>query len=552
MARQRAQQQVIDPKMPIPINNLGVIGIVKDRPGHTLPPEAWTDGNNIRFQNRNVRRILGHMQVYGAPLAAPDWIFDVPGGSGTTFWLYGTQTNAYVWDGAHHTITRGAGVYGAVNQWDWNFCILGGIPILNNNFDVPQYWPALSSGTLLANLTAWGTVGGSTPATTAKIIKNFGLYLVAMNITIGGVNNPHMVWWSAQALPGSLPVTWDYTDPTHDAGQTFLTDVEGGEILSGLMLGNFFVIYKRMSTQIMSFVGGQDTMAFQMLFPTSGVLTPRSVCTIDKGMKHFVVTQDDAITHLGYSLSAQSVLQERERDFLFGDMDPTNLVSAFAFDNLSQFEAWFCYPSSGNVIPNKVMIYNYRFNTIQFRDFNGLYADLGLVNSQVLRTWTTANGLQWSSDTGPWQLAGGRGIVFSSPHQAAGLLYQLDSGYAFDQVAPVAFVERQGLAIIGRDRTGQPIVDYHHRKQISRVWPKVVGTSILAIKVGAQEQTNGPITWGPTVNFNPQTQFFVDTGDPNTGFMPSGRLNAINFTSTDNNAWELQGYDIDVSVLGEM
>jgi hypothetical protein len=539
MARTATAQKIQNypPPKYIPLGDLGTLGIIKDRPGHELPPEAFTDGNNIRFLNRNVRRILGHTQVYGTPLAPPDWIFEVPA-VGQDFWLYGTKTNAYAYDGTHHDITRlgGSGIYGTARQWDWNFTIIGGVPILNNAVDDPQYWPTLNSAVHLANLPNWPA------ATQAKEIQAFGQYLVAINIISAGVAFPHMVWWSAKTPPGTIPPTWNPADATHDAGQEELTDIQGGEGLTGVMLGNFLVIYKRTSTHVMRFIGGQDVMGFEMILSTSGALTHRTACAIDKGSKHFVVSQDDALEHQGYRLSAKSVLNEREREFLFNDIDSTNFVSAFSFDNAPQREAWFCYPSGGNTIPNKVLIYNYQFNTIQFRDFDGLYADVGNVLGGTQNTWNQA-AFPWNTDANPWGFPGRRGLIYSSPGKNK--LYQLDSGLAFDTAAPVCFIERQGLAIIGRDQKGNPIVDYNSRKLLSRLWPKVQGTSILSIKTGAQEQIGGAVTWQPAQNFNPATQKYLD-------FVANGRLLAYNISSSDNNSWELQGLDIEVSVLGNL
>ena len=517
----------------ITLANLGTLGVIKDRPNHEVEPEAFTDGNNVRFTKRNIQRILGHVQVYGSPLGGPDWVFQVPSAT-QNFWLYGTKTAAYVYDGTHHTITRASGAYTAANQWDWNFSLIGGVPILNNGTDKPQYWPALSSVTDLADLANWPAL------TTAKMVKAFGSYLVALNIVSSGVVSQDMVWWSAKAPLGGVPATWDPSDATHDAGQIELTDVEGGEILGGDMLGNYFIIYKRMSTHVMRYIGGQDVMGFEMILATSGTLTPRSYCPIQFGSKHFVVTQDDVIQHQGYRLSAQSILEERDRNFLFTDMDATNFVSAFAFDNISQREAWFCYPSSGNVLPNKALIWNYFYNTVTFRDFNGLYADVGVILTAPGRTWNLAT-FPWSTDTGVWGTQGSRGVVFSSP--SAGKLYRLDQGLLFDGVTPLCFVERQGLAIIGKDRQGNPLVNYDRRKLLSRVWPKVQGSSLLTIKCGAQEQINGALTWQPSQTFNPLTQKYLD-------FTANGRLLAYNVTSQDGNAWELQGMDLEVSDLG--
>lgn len=534
----RAAQRRMPFKLPtyIPLDNLGTLGIIKDRPGHLLPPEAFTDGNNIRFQNRNVRRIGGHFQVYGTPIAGPDWIFEVPA-LGQDFWLYGTKTAAYVYDGAHHTITRAVGgAYGAGNQWDWGFTIIGGVPILNDQIDIPQYWPVLNPSTTLANLPNW-------PASTiAKTVVAFGQYLVALNIVSGGISSPQMVWWSAKTPLGTIPPTWDPADATHDAGRIELTDIHGGENLTGELLGNSLIIYKRMSTHKMTFIGGQDTMGFELLLSTSGALTARSVCSVEKGQRHFVVSQDDALFHYGYRNTSKSVLNEREREFLFADMDAVNFVSAFAFENIPQREAWFAYPSNGNLLPNKALIWNYQFDTIQFRDFNGLYANVGNIVGATQNTWNQAT-FSWASDPNPWAFTGRRGFIFSSPGQSK--LYQLDNGLAFDLSAPVAFVERQGLAIIGKDRTGQPIVDYNNRKLLSRLWPQIQGTSILSIKTGAQEQIGGSVTWQPAQNFNPATQKYLD-------FEANGRLLAYNITSTDNNPWELQGLGLEVSVLGSL
>jgi hypothetical protein len=532
MARAAARQSFPPPTY-IPLDDLGTLGIIKDRPGHLLPPEAFTDGNNIRFQNRMVQRILGHTQVYGTPLGGPDWVFAVPA-QGIVFWLYGTKTAAFVYDGTHHTITRAVGgAYITANQWDWNFCIIGGVPILNDQLDVPQYWSNLNPAQLLQNLPNW-------PASTiAKKVVAFGQYLIALNIVSGVTISPHMVWWSAKTDPGTIPVTWDFTDATHDAGRIELTDIEGGEILTGLMLGNSLIIYKVMSTHVMTFIGGQDVMHFELILATSGVLNPRAVCAIDKGQRHFVVSQDDALYHYGYRNSAKSILNERERKFLFADMDAVNYISAYAFDNIPQREVWFCYPSSGNTLPNKVMIWNYQFDTVQFRDWDGLYTAVGTIIGTPGRTWDAAT-TPWSSDTSPWDTPGSRGFIYSSPGKSK--LYQLDSGLAFDTVAPLAFVEREGLAIVGKDRKGQPIVDYNSRKLCSRFWPQIDGNGTFAIKMGAQEQIKGAITWQPTQTFNPQTQKYLD-------FVANGRLLAYNISSTDNNPWELQGIGLEVSIL---
>src|SRR5262245_61571496 len=194
--------------------NLGTIGIVKDIPGHLLPPEVWSDGNNMQMIDQYTRRSFGYEQIFGTPTVVPGFVFYVPASS-DNFWIYCSLAKAYVYDGSAHTnITRLAGDYTATQYRNWNGCILGGVPILNNGSDVPQYWPTLTVATKLIALANW-------PANLrAKVIRNFGKYLVAINLTDTGTPLPHAIQWSHAADPGAVPSSWDTTLATVDAGRT--------------------------------------------------------------------------------------------------------------------------------------------------------------------------------------------------------------------------------------------------------------------------------------------------------------------------------------------
>lgn len=100
--------------------------------------------------------------------------------------------------------------------------------------------------------------------------------------------------WSGAADPDSLPSTWDYTDPTNDAGQIPLSDSPGA-VIDALELGDSLIIYKQRATYQMSYIGGNDIFGFQKIFPTTGMLAARCGCAIDN--YHFVVTTDDVIVH---------------------------------------------------------------------------------------------------------------------------------------------------------------------------------------------------------------------------------------------------------------
>src|SRR3954470_581802 len=127
----------------IEIDDIAKYGVIRDTPAHQLPPEAWTLGENVRFNDESISRLSGETAVFGTPTVAP-YGSQFIATTGIPYWIYLGLNKAYVWDGTTHTnITRQtAGVdvnYNATGALDWNTTILGGIPIQNNGIDVPQY-----------------------------------------------------------------------------------------------------------------------------------------------------------------------------------------------------------------------------------------------------------------------------------------------------------------------------------------------------------------------------------------------------------------------------
>ena len=47
----------------IPITNAGQYGIVKDINPWQLPPNAWTEGNNIRAEHNAIQKSPGYLEV---------------------------------------------------------------------------------------------------------------------------------------------------------------------------------------------------------------------------------------------------------------------------------------------------------------------------------------------------------------------------------------------------------------------------------------------------------------------------------------------------------
>lgn len=527
----------------IDLDLIASIGSVRDVPPYMLPPEAWSLALNMRAIDNGLESLLGWEQVFGTPGVAPSFLMPVST-LALNYWLYSSLTKIYVWNGASHTnITRQtAGVdvnYTPSSGASWNGTLLGGVPILNNGSDVPQFWSPTTVATKMQNLTNWQA------AVRARVIRAFGPFLVAFNITDTGVVYPHLVRWSHPADPGSIPSSWDVTDPTKDTGQTDLPDVNAGIILDALPLGSTMFIYKESSTHKMTYIGGRAIMDFGQAawLPTMGILASRCVAITGDGLRHVVATQDDIITHNGSSVD--SVLDKRQRRRLLNEMDQTNYVNSFMFDNPFYKEMWFCYPGTGQSQPDRALIMNYsNQNSWVITEVDGItfrHAAAGRVEAPSEELWSDNSTEAWDTDTGPWSLLLRRRVLLAGT--AATKIYNMDKTITRDGTAFATRLQREGLSVLGQDRRGSWIVDHQVEKLLTRLWPKIQGGPIN-VRVGGQAVVNGSTSWGDSVSFNPSSELTAD-------ILPtSGRSISVEFSTTGNISWRIDGYKIEIDSIG--
>ena len=183
----------------MPIPDIGKYGLIQDQPAHILPPGAWSDGRNVQFRDNRVRKAMGSEAVYGTPTVDPYWGLNAVTG-GDSYWLYASLTKLYTVLGATHSnATRqdstNTDVDYTVTRDDlWNGGNLHGRFVMTNGTDVPQAW---QPGSIAEDLPNW-------PASTiqCKVMRPFGYYLIALNITDGSTNYPNRVRWSNAAAPG--------------------------------------------------------------------------------------------------------------------------------------------------------------------------------------------------------------------------------------------------------------------------------------------------------------------------------------------------------------
>lgn len=520
----------------VEINDLANYGAIRDVEGHQLPPEAWTTADNVRFKGEGVERIGGREQVFGTPGVAPHFALPISTAA-QTFWLYVSLTKAYVYDGVDHTnITRqtaGADVdYTTSATREWNGTLLGGVPILNNGVDPPQFWASLNTGTKLAALTNW-------PAnTTAKVLRSFGPFLVALNVNKNGTVYPHMVKWSHPADPGSIPSSWDETDATKDTGENDLPDVQAGIILDGLPLTGRFYVYKEGSVWRMNTVGGQFIFDFDSFLETAGLLAARCVTVTGDGTRHVFAAQDDLLVHNGNSV--ESILNDRFKKYLFNNIDLSNYNNSFIYTDPFNNEVVFCYPESGETNPTKGLAWNYRTGNkgaISEYDINFRNVASGTIEDAADDVWSGVSGT-WSTYVGPWAQNSRRKLVACATDLTKFL--QLDSSTTFDGTSFSGTLQREGLGVVGRKRNGEWIVDFARQKQINRVWIKATGGPIN-VRIGFAALPGGTVTWSTTRSFDPTTQKYIDVA-------AAGKAIAIEFTAAV--PFHVSGYKLEIGMRG--
>ena len=276
----------------IPIDNVGQVGIVKDINPWQLPPNVWSDGNNVRSEHDAIIKSPGYADVMATVPVAPLYIINLVTGV-NEYWIVGGTAAIHVYDNSTVTdtldgavgaadstitvdstvgfetagtitigeeeipytgktstdftgcsrgggatthldgatvtrtkkwydITRASGAYSTDVTENWTATVIGGVLVMTNGVDDPQFW-ALTAGvpatsTKMADLTYW-------PASTeCKSLRAFRSFLVSLNVTKSNVNYPRLVKWSTEAATQLIPASWDETSATVDAGEYELAD----------------------------------------------------------------------------------------------------------------------------------------------------------------------------------------------------------------------------------------------------------------------------------------------------------------------------------------
>lgn len=416
---------------------------------------------------------------------------------------------------------------------NWNGGVLSGILVLNNGVDEPQYWADPSSSQLMQDITGW-------PAgVTARVVRPFKAFLVALDITKSGTRYPYMVKWSDGADPGAIPSSWDETDSTKLAGEYDLGQTED-YLVDSVPLGDINVLYKESTVWGMQFIGAPFVFRFWQLFETFGAYNTN--CAVEyKINNHAVLTRDDFIVHNGQDWD--SVLDKRLRGTLHSLIDPDNWEMTFLYHNSAYNEVWVCIPEVGASACTLAFVWNYRDNCWGHRTLpNVRHIAAGVLPAMVDDdTWDNGPDETWD---------GGEDIVWnealSSPSTYKtvvinGEAFQADiSETDADGVTLTTVLERTGLGVEELRADDSLTINLESWKFVAGLRPRfsnVTSGDTINISVGVQDQINADVQWSDVYAFDPETDLKMDV-------TLSGRLVAVRFQSTK--YFELDGYDLDI------
>ena len=528
----------------IPVNNVGEVGIVKDINPWELPPNVWSDGNNVRAEHGAITKSPGYAEVMATCPIVPLYITNL-NTAADNYWIVAGTAAIHVYKDSNDTwynITRSSGGYNATAEENWTSTVLGGILVMANGYDDPQFW-ALTDGepstsTLMADLSNW-------PADReCYSMRAFRSFLVALNINDSSgssdVGYPRLVKWSTEAATQLLPSSWDETSATVDAGEYELADTRGA-ILDGLPLRDTFMIYKDDSIYSMTYVGTPFIFAFRQLSPSVGALTKNCVAEFDGG--HFFFGNGDIYINNGQRI--ESILPHKIRDYVFNFIDGAQYKKSFVVADYGNTEMWACFPTAENTSNqcNKAVVWNWTNKAFTLRDIPNLshigYGSIDDPNS--FTTWAAATGITWSAALGAWS------ATWSTVENVlvmAGLtdtkIYRNASGNQEDTTDMTSYIERTGMSMGAQGQEDRTSV-----KRIKAIWPRmeVSGANAVNVYVGTQMSTEEGVTWTSAYTFNPDSQSKVSC-------RASGKLYGVKFESTGDFDWRLDGYDIELDDAG--
>lgn len=565
------------------MRQLGSVGVVSDMPAYELPPNAWSDALNVRFQGTRITKIGGNLPTMTAgmpsntiPLSVTSYGTNLIGVGSSV--MYGTSNSIYQGDAAaHKNVSKPSEVDGVPYNYltdgkSWNSTTISNSLVMNTPNETPQGFQV--GQTTFLDLPNWGKTfidyasDGSISKSTnwywrTNKIRTYSNFLIALNMTesnkvdgAGAVNFGQRVRWSDISDVNSLPNNWDDSSTTNSAGYNDLTNSQG-VIMDGIALRDSFMIYTTNEIYSMQYIGGNSIFRFSKVFDNTGVMGVNCVAEFEGN--HFVVSRDDIFVHNGSTKN--SVVSGRVKDKLITEITSANPESTKVFAHNTAKEIWICYSTlgveSGELYTTKAAVWNWEFNTWGFYELPAV-TDIQLINiptsSVGIETWESFGdaGEVWENDSisdRPWDKSSGNfsedQVVCSSAH---GRFYVLDTGTLFHSKVGNSVSGQETVrtltATLERDFIDFDEMEINpwQNKRIRRVYPQFHGEGTIRVYV----QGNGTPYEFPSYS---TAEPFEIASAIKTDHRINNKYISVKFVDDSGGDWSFSGYDMDF-ILG--
>lgn len=411
----------------------------------------------------------------------------------------------------------------------WTGGSLNGVFICNNAIDQPQYWGGDVTVPLRV-LPGW--------VSTHKVgwMRPFKNYILCGDVTKGSVRFPHMLKWSAVAVAGAVPSTWDISDATQDAAERDLAETPD-LMVDGLPLGDAFIVYKERSMYSVTQTFDSRIFRTARLPGNSGMLARG--CAVSTPMGHVVLTAGDLIVHMGQGV--KSIISGRMRKWLFNTMSSTLSSRSFVTSNPQKNEVWVCFPSTDATSCDKALVWNWENETFGIRSLASVtYGDAGQVS-----TASATTAASFDTDVGTYDTDG---TTYDENEYSAN-----EARIVFSHLTKLSLVDTGttdfGTAITSSlERTGMHFDDPYSIKLIKCVYPRITAVSgtVINVQVGSAMNPDSPVTWATAKSFTVGATGRIKVDS----FSVAGRFLALRFNSTTNSIWRLRSCDLDIKKQG--
>lgn len=497
-------------------------GVDKYLPINLIDDRSWSYVNNVHFTTGGMSKVLGwrrflpNQEPLGEPIMAIDNFFKFDNSS---WLLFFTPTRGFYFDETTDSLVSiGTYLSGGTDHlirtenFNDNF-------IVTNGIDHPKYWDGVND---LQDIPGIDDMEGGITDFKAESVVNFNGFLMFGRTTENGFHFPQRIRWC------QLQDMTKWKNDEDGNGQAGWADLTDGVdwIQSMKQLGNYLVVYKERSIQVLSYVGGDLIFDKRPAIIGTGLLAPKAI--IDLGTEHIFIGPDNIYS---FDLMEPKIAGDNISKDFFRLLNPSksHLTTSFYIEEIPEAVFVFVSIYSTNGLPDKALVYNVDTKAWSIRDLP--MTAFGFYN---LRYDKTIDSIEEEIDSILWEIDSSTALANAPINLCAdenGLIYVIEGNSQ-------AGADLYGYAETKLFDFGRPDI----LKRVTRVQLAISreGPYNLEVTIGTADNVDEPIKWYP-----PQYMKLDKTYPPWIDVDVTSRYFILRFgTRYANEPFKLTGYNI--------